>query len=132
MAMKLKQLVKQIETNQLASAKHSTPFQLGVGDTIRIEVLIEEITKKEKRSGEKGDAEARARVQPYEGVVIALRGGGLRKTVTVRRVYQGVGVERVFFVHSPCIKSINVKRRAQVRRSKLYYLRSATGRKGRL
>ena len=125
--MKLKQLVTRVETNILLNLGGPAPIQPRIGDTVRIDVSIQEITKKEKRSGDKKETETRERVQPYEGVVIASRGSGLRKTVTVRRVFQGVGVERVFFVHAPCVKAISIKRRARVRRSKLYFLRSAVG-----
>lgn len=89
-----------------------------VGDTVRVGVKIKE--------GEK------YRVQPYEGVVIARRNGGINETITVRRVFQGVGVERVFLLHSPRIESIKVIRRGKVRRAKLYYLRDRVGKATRI
>jgi len=84
-----------------------------VGDTIRIGVNIRE-----------GDKE---RVQNFEGTVIARKGNGVSETFTVRRVSYGVGVERVFPLHSPNVKSVEVIRRGRVRRAKLYYLRDRVG-----
>lgn len=84
-----------------------------VGDTIRIGVNIRE-----------GDKE---RVQSFEGTVIARKGNGVSETFTVRRVSYGVGVERVFPLHSPNVKSVEVIRRGRVRRAKLYYLRDRVG-----
>jgi large subunit ribosomal protein L19 len=72
------------------------------------------------------------RLQGYEGVIIKLAGGGISRTVTVRRVFQGVGVERVFLLHSPRVDSIKVLRRGSVRRAKLYYLRNRTGKAARI
>ncbi|MBF2097518.1 MAG: 50S ribosomal protein L19 [Gloeomargaritaceae cyanobacterium C42_A2020_066] len=89
-----------------------------IGDTVKVGVRIQEGTKE--------------RVQPYEGVVIAMHRGGVNTTVTVRRVFQGVGVERVFLIHSPRIASIQILQRAKVRRAKLYYLRQRTGKAARL
>jgi large subunit ribosomal protein L19 len=88
------------------------------GDTITVSVRIVE-----------GDKE---RVQDYTGVVIARRGGGIRETITVRRVSYGVGMERVFQLHSPRIEGIKIVRRGKVRRAKLYYLRNLSGKKARL
>lgn len=89
-----------------------------VGDTIRVGVRI--------REGEK------ERVQPYEGTVIAMRNGGINETITVRKVFQGIGVERVFLLHSPLVESIKVIRRGKVRRAKLYYLRDRVGKATRV
>ena len=72
------------------------------------------------------------RVQPYEGVVIAKRHGGINKTITVRRIFQGIGVERIFLVHSPQVASIKVERRGKVRRAKLFYLRERVGKATRV
>ncbi|MCH7490724.1 MAG: 50S ribosomal protein L19, partial [Gemmatimonadetes bacterium] len=88
------------------------------GDSIRVAFRIIE-----------GDKE---RVQKFEGVCIARRGGGLNATFTVRRVSYGVGMERTFPLHSPRVESITVIRHGQVRRAKLYYLRDLTGKKARL
>ena len=84
-----------------------------VGDTVRIGVNIRE-----------GDKE---RVQMFEGTVIARKGSGISETFTVRRVSYGVGIERVFPIHSPNVKEVRVIRRGKVRRAKLYYLRDRVG-----
>jgi large subunit ribosomal protein L19 len=89
-----------------------------VGDTVRVGVRITEGNKE--------------RIQPYEGTVIAKRHGGLNETITVRRIFQGVGVERVFLVHSPQVASIKVERRGKVRRAKLFYLRDRVGKATRV
>ncbi len=89
-----------------------------VGDTLQVHVKI--------REGEK------ERIQMFSGVVIARDGGGGTETFTVRRVSHGVGVERVFPVHSPYIEKIDVLRSSYVRRAKLYYQRALTGKKARL
>ena len=88
------------------------------GDTIRVNVRIRE-----------GDKE---RLQAFEGVMIARNNSGLSETITVRKISFGVGVERIFPIHSPVISSIETVRRARVRRAKLYYLRARRGRAARL
>ncbi|MBQ1502183.1 MAG: 50S ribosomal protein L19 [Firmicutes bacterium] len=88
------------------------------GDTVQVHVKVVEGT--------------RERIQVYEGVVIKIKGGGIRETFTVRRVAYGVGVERTFPLHSPRIDKIVVKRQGKVRRAKLYYLRSLTGKAARI
>ncbi len=88
------------------------------GDTVRVRVRVRE-----------GDKE---RVQPFEGVCIARRGGGLNETFTLRRVSGGVGVERIFPLHSPWIAGLEVVRRGDVRRAKLYYLRARRGKRARV
>ncbi len=88
------------------------------GDTIVIDYKVVE-----------GDKE---RIQPFQGVVIAKKGRGINQTFTVRRVLQGIGVERVFPMQSPLIKTIKVVRKGSVRRAKLYYLRTAKGKKARI
>ena len=92
--------------------------EIYVGDTVRVGVRISEGNKE--------------RVQPYEGVVIAKRHGGIHQTITVRRIFQGIGVERVFLVHSPQVASIKVERRGKVRRAKLFYLRERVGKATRV
>ena len=89
-----------------------------VGDTVRVGVRISEGNKE--------------RVQPYEGVVISKRHGGLNQTITVRRIFQGIGVERVFMLHSPQVASVKVERRGKVRRAKLFYLRERVGKAPRV
>ncbi len=88
------------------------------GDTVQVHVKVVEGT--------------RERIQVFEGVVIKIKGGGIRETFTVRRVAYGVGVERTFPLHSPRIDKIVVKRHGKVRRAKLYYLRSLTGKAARI
>lgn len=90
----------------------------GPGDTVVVQVRVKE--------GE------RERIQAFEGVVIAKRNRGLNSAFTVRKISHGVGVERVFQTHSPLISEINVKRRGDVRRAKLYYLRALTGKAARI
>jgi large subunit ribosomal protein L19 len=92
------------------------PFR--VGDTVRVHARI--------REGEK------ERIQIFEGVVIRRRGGGMQETFTVRKISNGVGVERVFPVQSPTVAKIEIKSRGHVRRSRLYYLRELRGKKARL
>lgn len=94
------------------SMKEAVP-QFSIGDTVRVDVKIRE-----------GDRE---RIQAFEGTVIAKRGSGVTETFTVRRVSYGVGVERVFPLHSPNVAEVKVVRRGKVRRSKLYYLRDRVG-----
>ncbi|HET9794764.1 MAG TPA: 50S ribosomal protein L19 [Thermoanaerobaculia bacterium] len=88
------------------------------GDTVRVHVKVKE--------GEK------ERIQVFAGVVIARRGGGSRETFTVRKISGGVGVERVFPLHSPMIDRVEVDRRGDVRRAKLYYLRELKGKAARI
>jgi large subunit ribosomal protein L19 len=88
------------------------------GDTLRVNVRVRE-----------GDKE---RLQAFEGVCIARKNGGISETFTVRKVSSGVGVERVFPLHSPSVESITVVRRGRVRRAKLYYLRALRGKAARI
>ena len=96
-------LLHEFEESQL---KKELP-EIYVGDTVKVGVKITEGNKE--------------RVQPYEGVVIAKRHGGLNQTITVRRIFQGIGVERIFMLHSPQVASLKVERRGKVRRAKLFY-----------
>ena len=107
-------LIKEFEKEQL---KKQLP-EIYVGDTVKVGVKITEGNKE--------------RVQPYEGVVIAKRHGGLNQTITVRRIFQGIGVERVFMLHSPQVASLKVERRGKVRRAKLFYLRDRVGKATRV
>ena len=88
------------------------------GDTVKVMVRVRE-----------GDKE---RLQAFEGIVIAKKGGGINETFTVRKVSAGVGVERIFPLHSPTVGSIDVVRKGAVRRAKLYYLRNVSGKKARI
>ena len=90
----------------------------GPGDTIRVMVRVRE-----------GDKE---RLQAFEGIVISKRGGGISENFTVRKVSAGVGVERIFPIHSPSIATVDVVRRGRVRRAKLYYLRNLSGKAARI
>ena len=107
-------LIEEFENGQL---KKELP-EIYVGDTVKVGVKITEGNKE--------------RVQPYEGVVIAKRHGGLNQTITVRRIFQGIGVERVFMLHSPQVASLKVERRGKVRRAKLFYLRDRVGKATRV
>jgi large subunit ribosomal protein L19 len=109
-----RELIEAFEAEQL---KAELP-DIYVGDTVKVGVRIREGNKE--------------RIQPYEGVVIAKRHGGLNETITVRRIFQGIGVERVFMLHSPQVASIQVERRGKVRRAKLFYLRDRVGKATRV
>ncbi|HEU4486879.1 MAG TPA: 50S ribosomal protein L19 [Povalibacter sp.] len=106
-----------IETLEREATDKKIP-DFSPGDTVVVEVKVKE-----------GDRE---RVQAYEGVVIARRNRGLNSSFTVRKISHGEGVERVFQAYSPAIGSISVKRRGNVRRAKLYYLRDLTGKAARI
>ncbi|MCM1042924.1 MAG: 50S ribosomal protein L19 [Corallococcus sp.] len=92
--------------------------EFNVGDTVRVFFKVIEGNKE--------------RIQAYEGIVIARKHGGLRETFTVRRISSGIGVERTFPLHSPKIDKITVIRKGSVRRAKLYYLRSRTGKAAKI
>src|SRR5579871_5884561 len=109
-------IIQAIEAEYLQNAKTVPQFQ--AGDTIIVQVKVKE--------GE------RVRLQSFEGVVIAKRNRGYHSSFTVRKISHGVGVERVFATHSPMIESIEVKRRGDVRRAKLYYMRELSGRAARI
>ncbi|MBR6098695.1 50S ribosomal protein L19 [bacterium] len=88
------------------------------GDTVKVFVRIVEGNKE--------------RIQAFEGTIIKKHGSGINKTITVRKIFQGVGVERVFLLHSPRIEKINIIRRGDVKRAKLYYLRERSGKATRI
>jgi len=106
-----------LQTFEAKSLKTTVP-QIDIGDTVKVGVFIQEGNKQ--------------RVQPYQGLVIAQRRAGLHSTITVRRIFQGIGIERIFLLHSPKVDTITVIRSAKVRRSKLYYLRNLKGKASRL
>ncbi|MBQ9707065.1 MAG: 50S ribosomal protein L19 [Clostridia bacterium] len=106
-------IIKQIEAESLREVA-----KFNVGDTVRVNFKVIEGNKE--------------RIQAYEGICIARKHGGLRETFTVRRISAGIGVERTFPIHSPKIESIVVTRKGSVRRAKLYYLRSRTGKAGKV
>lgn len=105
-----------IETQKEYLRSDIPPFR--AGDTLRVNVRV--------REGEK------ERLQAFEGVCIARRGSGVSETFTVRKISNGVGVERIFPVHSPMLADITVVRRGRVRRAKLFYLRNLTGKAARI
>ncbi len=107
-------IIKQLEQEQL---RQDIP-DFGPGDTVVVEVKVKE--------GE------RERLQAFEGIVIAKRNRGMNSAFTVRKISHGEGVERVFQTHSASIGSITVKRRGDVRRAKLYYLRELSGKSARI
>ena len=107
-------LIREVEASYL---KTDRPY-FRPGDTVRVHVRIVEGNKE--------------RVQPYEGLVIGIKGSGIRETFTVRRVSFNVGMERIFPLHSPRIERIEVVRRGESRQAKLYYLRTRRGKKARL
>ena len=100
------------------SCLKENPPEFNIGDTVRVGVRIKE--------GEK------SRIQNFEGTVIAKKHGGIQETFTVRRMAHGVGVERVFPIHSPSVVGVEVIRRGKVRRGKLYYLRGRVGKSARV
>lgn len=106
-------LIKELTKSQL---KEMPDVQ--VGDTVKVHVKVKE--------------GARERIQVYEGTVIARKHGGIEETITVRRMSYGVGVEKVFPVHSPSIDTIQVVRNGKVRRAKLYYLRGRVGKSAKV
>jgi large subunit ribosomal protein L19 len=108
------QTIQKVEKDFL---KNELP-ELKIGDSVNIGVRIIEGNKE--------------RIQFYEGTIIAQKNTGLNTTITVRKVLQGIGVERVFLIHSPKVDSIKVLRSSKVRRSKLYYLRDLKGKASRL
>src|SRR4030095_4042501 len=110
----MNQLIQEIESSLL---KKDLP-RVNIGDTVKVFVKIREGGKE--------------RTQGYEGVVIKRHGSGVNTTLTVRRVFQGIGIERVFMIHSPRVEKITVQRRGHVRRAKLYYLRERTGKATRI
>ena len=107
-------VIQQLEKEQ---EKKKTPA-LRAGDTVRVHAKVVEGT--------------RERIQVFEGTVIRVTGGGLRRNFTVRRVTHGVGVERTFMIHSPRIDKIDVLRHGNVRQGRLYYLRGKVGREARI
>ena len=104
------------ELNREALEKEAP--KVSIGDTVRVHVKVKE--------------GSRERIQVFEGTVIARKHGGIEETITVRRISYGVGVEKVFPLHSPTIDAIEVVRRGVVRRAKLYYLRGRVGKSAKI
>ena len=107
-------LVDQVEAKEMKKEV----ADVHIGDTVKVHMRIVE--------GEK------ERIQVIEGVVIKMRGGGVRKTLTVRKISFGIGVERIFPIHSPRVEKIDIVKRAKIRQAKLYYLRELRGKAARL
>ena len=107
-------IIDELEKNYLGKDLPS----LNAGDTVKVFVKIVEGNKE--------------RIQAFEGTIIKEHGAGLNRTITVRKVFQGVGIERVFLVHSPRIDKITVQRKGDVKRAKLYYLRERSGKATRI
>lgn len=110
-------IIQQLEREQIEQLNREIP-DFRPGDTVVVQVKVRE-----------GDRE---RLQAFEGIVIAMRRRGLNSSFTVRKISHGEGVERVFPLYSPAIASIEIKRRGDVRRAKLYYLRGLTGKAARI
>ena len=110
-------LIQQLEQEEIARLGKSVP-EFAPGDTVVVQVKVKE-----------GNRE---RLQAYEGVVIAKRNRGLNSAFTVRKISSGEGVERTFQTYSPLVASVEVKRRGDVRRAKLYYLRERSGKSARI
>lgn len=110
-------LIEQLEKEEIARLGKTIP-EFGPGDTVVVQVKVKEGT--------------RERLQAYEGVVIAKRNRGLNSSFIVRKISSGEGVERTFQTYSPLVASIEVKRRGDVRRAKLYYLRERSGKSARI
>ena len=110
-------LIEQLEQEEIARLGKTIPV-FAPGDTVVVQVKVKEGT--------------RERLQAYEGVVIAKRNRGLNSAFTVRKISSGEGVERTFQTYSPLVASIEVKRRGDVRRAKLYYLRERSGKSARI
>ena len=129
-------IIQQIERDQMDAilAKRSVP-EFQPGDTVKVMVKVVEsadIDPKDKKRKAAAVKEPVVRYQAYEGVVIARSGGGINETFTVRKISYGEGVERVFPIYSPYISEIEVVRRGQVRRAKLYFLRGRRGKAARI
>lgn len=107
-----------LEQISKSSMKENVP-KINVGDTVKVHVRIQESADK-------------FRIQVFEGTVIAKKHGGISETFTVRRVAHGVGIERVFPVHSPSVDKVEIVRRGVVRRAKLYYLRDRVGKAAKI
>ncbi|PKR88620.1 50S ribosomal protein L19 [Pleomorphomonas diazotrophica] len=115
----MSKIIQELEAEQMAVVKAQRELpEFSPGDTVRVNVKVTE--------------GSRTRVQAYEGVCIARKGGGLNESFTVRKISYGEGVERVFPMYSPMIDSLEVVRRGKVRRAKLYYLRDLRGKAARI
>ncbi len=122
-------MTKAVETFLKPYLKEDLP-DIRPGDTVRVYQKIKEVAKKNKTSKKEVEKE---RIQSFEGIVLARKHGkGISSTITVRKIIDGVGVERIFPLHSPSIERIEIVSRGKVRRAKLYYLRKRVGKKAKL
>ena len=110
----MKKIMQKVEKEQM---KEKLP-ELRIGSTVKVSFKIEE--------------EGKERLQNFMGVLISMKGRGIRKTITLRRLSGGINVERVFYMHSPLVTSIEVQKLGKVRRAKLYYLRGKIGKEARI
>ncbi|MEX0830540.1 MAG: 50S ribosomal protein L19 [Nitrospirales bacterium] len=120
--------MNQLERLEQSYAKEPAPF-FEIGDTVRVKVRVVEARASGKK---KTQEEEKERIQVFEGLVIARKHGKATETFTVRKISFGVGVERIFPVHSPNLAGIEVVRKGQVRRAKLYYLRDKKGKAAKI
>ena len=122
-----------IEKLESRNLKNDLP-DIAPGDTVKVHVKVRETNVKQDVKGRKakGKETVRERIQVFEGVVIALKGNGAQASMTVRKVSFGVGVERIFPLHSRTVHKIEVVKHAHVRRAKLYYLRDRRGKAARM
>lgn len=118
--------MNQLERLEQSLAQGTVPF-FEIGDTVRVKVRVVE----ERQYGKKKE-EAKERIQVFEGLVIARKGRTVAENFTVRKISFGVGVERIFPLHSPNLAGIEVVRKGQVRRAKLYYLRDKKGKAAKI
>lgn len=114
----MNRVIEQLEAEQL---RQDLP-DIEIGDTVRVHLRITEGEGKDRRT----------RIQVFEGVVIGRRGRAVNDMLTVRRVTYGIGVERIFPVHAPNLEKIEITRKGDVRRAKLYYLRELKGKAARM
>jgi large subunit ribosomal protein L19 len=129
-------ILKKLESETIAQAKAAGNIpDFAPGDTVRVDVkVIDERGKDDKKDkkDKKGEEAARERIQAFEGVCIARKNAGVNSSFTVRKISYGEGVERVFPLYSPRIAGVEVIRRGDVRRAKLYYLRGRRGKAARI
>ena len=114
----MKKWIERVETPRLEKIKSENRSSISVGDTVKVGVQIRE-----------GD---RTRVQNYQGTIIRRHNNGIKSTITVRRIFQGVGIERIFPLYSPAIVKVEVVAQGKVRRAKLNFLRNKKGKAARL
>lgn len=120
-----------VETVEKKFLKSKLP-EFHPGDTVQIHVRVKEREKESAKAKDKDKDKEKERIQIFEGVVIGMRGRGVSSSFVVRKISFGVGVERIFPLHSPSIDKIKVVKKGKVRRAKLYYLRERTGKAAKI